>query len=99
MSIHKTLQVDKLKVLSESLANSSAKAEKRIMENRLYLEHSLCCVFSLTNLACISHKHACILIYRLNTYVMLLTLAIQVVVQFRATDLFGSKTFEIAFSA
>ena len=34
MSIYKTLQVDKLKVLSESLANSSAKAEKRIMENR-----------------------------------------------------------------
>lgn len=34
MCIYKTLQVDKLKVLSESLANSSAKAEKRIMENR-----------------------------------------------------------------
>ncbi|KAM0875573.1 hypothetical protein ACQ4PT_036691 [Festuca glaucescens] len=34
-------KVDKLKVLSESLANSSAKAEKRIMENRLQKEESL----------------------------------------------------------
>ncbi|AQL07565.1 hypothetical protein ZEAMMB73_Zm00001d047770 [Zea mays] len=34
-------EVDKLKVLSESLANSSAKAEKRIMENRLQKEESL----------------------------------------------------------
>jgi len=29
-------QVDKLKVLAESLANSSAKAEKRIEDHRLY---------------------------------------------------------------
>lgn len=34
-------KVDKLKVLSESLANSAAKAEKRIMENRLQKEESL----------------------------------------------------------
>ncbi|KAG8074496.1 hypothetical protein GUJ93_ZPchr0006g41243 [Zizania palustris] len=34
-------KVDKLKVLSESLANSSAKAERRIMENRLQKEESL----------------------------------------------------------
>ncbi|KAL6648348.1 hypothetical protein ACP70R_012572 [Stipagrostis hirtigluma subsp. patula] len=34
-------KVDKLKVLSESLANSSAKAEKRITENRLQKEESL----------------------------------------------------------
>jgi len=33
--------VDKLKVLSESLSNSSAKTEKRIMENRLQKEESL----------------------------------------------------------
>ncbi|KAK3151248.1 hypothetical protein QOZ80_3AG0243520 [Eleusine coracana subsp. coracana] len=34
-------KVDKLKILSESLANSSARAEKRIMENRLQREESL----------------------------------------------------------
>ncbi|KAL6907463.1 hypothetical protein ACP4OV_002502 [Aristida adscensionis] len=34
-------KVNKLKVLSESLANSSAKAEKRIVENRLQKEESL----------------------------------------------------------
>ncbi|KAL5209319.1 hypothetical protein ABZP36_004942 [Zizania latifolia] len=34
-------KVGKLKVLSESLANSSAKAERRIMENRLQKEESL----------------------------------------------------------
>uniref|UniRef100_J3LMK8 Uncharacterized protein n=1 Tax=Oryza brachyantha TaxID=4533 RepID=J3LMK8_ORYBR len=34
-------KVDKLKVLSESLANSAAKAERRIMENRLQKEESL----------------------------------------------------------
>uniref|UniRef100_A0A0E0KC45 Uncharacterized protein n=1 Tax=Oryza punctata TaxID=4537 RepID=A0A0E0KC45_ORYPU len=33
--------VNKLKVLSESLANSAAKAERRIMENRLQKEESL----------------------------------------------------------
>ncbi|TVU47494.1 hypothetical protein EJB05_07097 [Eragrostis curvula] len=33
--------VDKLKILSESLANSSSRAEKRIMENRLQREESL----------------------------------------------------------
>ncbi|AQK81322.1 Pyrophosphate--fructose 6-phosphate 1-phosphotransferase subunit alpha 1 [Zea mays] len=36
-----TLHSDKLKVLSKSLANSSAKVEKRIMENRLQKEESL----------------------------------------------------------
>ncbi|OEL12833.1 hypothetical protein BAE44_0026152 [Dichanthelium oligosanthes] len=36
-----TAEVNKLKVLSESLSNSSAKAEKRIMENRLQKEESL----------------------------------------------------------
>uniref|UniRef100_A0A0D9VSM2 Uncharacterized protein n=1 Tax=Leersia perrieri TaxID=77586 RepID=A0A0D9VSM2_9ORYZ len=35
------VEVDKLKVLSESLANSAAKAERRIMENRLQKEESL----------------------------------------------------------
>ncbi|KAF0903978.1 hypothetical protein E2562_030110 [Oryza meyeriana var. granulata] len=34
-------KVDKLKVLSESLANSAAKAERRILENRLQKEESL----------------------------------------------------------
>ncbi|KAJ1297697.1 hypothetical protein BS78_01G396600 [Paspalum vaginatum] len=34
-------KVDKLKVLSESLTNSSAKAEKRIIDNRLQKEESL----------------------------------------------------------
>lgn len=34
-------KVDKLKVLSESLANSSAKAERRMMENRVQKEESL----------------------------------------------------------
>ncbi|RCV45365.1 hypothetical protein SETIT_9G448100v2 [Setaria italica] len=34
-------KIEKLKVLSESLSNSSAKAEKRIMENRLQKEESL----------------------------------------------------------
>ncbi|RLN17234.1 GRIP and coiled-coil domain-containing protein C27D7.02c-like [Panicum miliaceum] len=34
-------EVDKLKVLSESLSNSSTKTEKRIMENRLQKEESL----------------------------------------------------------
>ncbi|CAN6289831.1 unnamed protein product [Urochloa humidicola] len=34
-------KIGKLKVLSESLANSSAKAEKRIVENRLQKEESL----------------------------------------------------------
>jgi len=34
-------KVDKLKILSESLSNSSAKTEKRIMENRLQKEESL----------------------------------------------------------
>ncbi|PUZ41629.1 hypothetical protein GQ55_9G519500 [Panicum hallii var. hallii] len=34
-------KVDKLKVLSESLSNSSTKTEKRIMENRLQKEESL----------------------------------------------------------
>ncbi|XP_051181888.1 uncharacterized protein [Lolium perenne] len=45
-------KVDKLKVLSESLANSSAKAEKRIMENRLQKEESL--IFRVTKTAEVS---------------------------------------------
>ncbi|VAH89522.1 uncharacterized protein LOC119285320 isoform X2 [Triticum dicoccoides] len=49
-------KVDKLKVLSESLANSSAKAEKRIMENRLQREESLSFKITKTNEVSITEK-------------------------------------------
>uniref|UniRef100_A0A453ICG7 Uncharacterized protein n=1 Tax=Aegilops tauschii subsp. strangulata TaxID=200361 RepID=A0A453ICG7_AEGTS len=52
----KTLQVDKLKVLSESLANSCTKAEKRIMENRLQREESLTFKVTKTNEVSITEK-------------------------------------------
>uniref|UniRef100_M8CEC0 Uncharacterized protein n=1 Tax=Aegilops tauschii TaxID=37682 RepID=M8CEC0_AEGTA len=49
-------KVDKLKVLSESLANSCTKAEKRIMENRLQREESLTFKVTKTNEVSITEK-------------------------------------------
>ncbi|CAM0872580.1 unnamed protein product [Alopecurus aequalis] len=49
-------KVDKLKVLSESLANSSAKAERRITENRLQKEESLIFRVTKTNEVSIAEK-------------------------------------------
>ncbi|KAI4994008.1 hypothetical protein ZWY2020_008321 [Hordeum vulgare] len=49
-------KVDKLKVLSESLANSSTKAEKRITENRLQREESLTFKVAKTNEVGITEK-------------------------------------------
>ncbi|EEE58814.1 hypothetical protein OsJ_10372 [Oryza sativa Japonica Group] len=49
-------EVNKLKVLSESLANSAAKAERRIMENRLQKEESLIFRVTKTNEVSVTEK-------------------------------------------
>ncbi|EEC74987.1 hypothetical protein OsI_11034 [Oryza sativa Indica Group] len=49
-------KVNKLKVLSESLANSAAKAERRIMENRLQKEESLIFRVTKTNEVSVTEK-------------------------------------------